>query len=369
MKGIWFACLFSVASVAFGAGEDVNKLLDKRLSQEAVDQAKQEEAMLAKRERQAFLNSGHEVMAQADRLIATITEWEGTIAALLTNEKGRLIAANASAVEQFMLLQKAERMSLVDAKSIRTGLDTLLAPAATAKDEDRYVPTDKLRKALEEDSRRIQTANTRYQALNNQLNAILGQTVTIKPGAIVLQEAIQNMQFKEGQDALAKKQKEEADKRATEQAKQESLEAERKRQAELDMQNQIELEKSKREHERKLQEAKNPELVARYAPFLAKDSHVLKAQDVRNTRPNVNGYWPRRKYDRPAPLSLSAINGWNALSDVSLFSEIIFSKHNQRPKGDFRKPVSEADWQEMEKRMKEFARYAPLWVELGLLEP
>lgn len=373
MKGIWFVCLFSVASAVFGAGEDVNKLLDKRLSQEAVDQAKQEEAILAQRERQAFLNSGREVMAQADRLIATITEWEGTTAALLTNEKGRLIAANDPAVEQFMLLQKAERMSLIDAKSIRTGLDTLLVPAATAKDEDRYVPTDKLRKALEEDSRRIQTANNRYQALNNQLNAILGQTVTIKPGAIVLQEAIQNMQFKEGQDALAKKQKEEADKRATEQAKQESLEAERKRQAELDRQKQIELEKLKREHERKLQEAKNPELVARYAPFLGKSNHILKgpnAGESRNkkARPDRNGHWPRTKDDRLKPLSLGILNSWNALNDVGIFSSIIFVSHNDRPNGDFKQPATEADWQEMEKRMKEFARYAPFWVEANLLE-
>lgn len=249
----------------------------------------------------------------------------------------------------------------------------MLTPAATAKDEDRYAPTDKLRKALEEDSGRIQTANNRYQALNNQLNAILGHTVAVKPGAIVLQEAIQNMQLKEGQEALARKQKEEADKRVSEQAKQESLDTERKRQTELDRQKQIELEKSQREHERKLQDAQNPELIKRYAPFLGKSNHILKgpnAGESRNkkARPDRNGHWPRTMDDRLKPLSLGVLNSWNALNDVGMFSSIIFVSHNDRPNGDFKQPATEADWQEMEKRMKEFASYAPLWVELGLLE-
>lgn len=369
MKGVYLWCLLAISPVALGAGSQVEELLDKRLGQQAVEEAKQEEAALAKRERQAVLVEGQEIMAQADRLIATIENWESTLNALLTNEKGKSISGSQASVDQFIRLQEAERMSLSQAKSIRAGLDTLLEPVSKAKDDDRYTPTDKLRNALKDDTRKIASGVAKYQVLNAQLKALFNQTDGTKSAQTTLGAAIEQRQIKRGEDEIAKQEQEEADKQARELTQHNALEEERRRQDAFDRKQQAQLEKSKREHERLLIEAQNPVLIQRYAPFLAKDSHVLKAQDVPNTRPTVNGYWPRTEGGRPAPLSLTAINGWKALSDVRLFSEIIFVQYNKRPRGDFRKPVSEADWQEMEKRMEEFARYAPLWVELGLLNP
>lgn len=372
MKGVYLCCLLAVSPVALGAGTDVEELLDKRLGKQAVEEAKQEEAVFAKRERQAFLVAGQEVTSQADHLIATISQWETSLTALLVNDQGRSIAANQASVEQFMYLQQAERMSLLQAKTLRAGLDTLLEPITTTKDGDSYTPTEKLRQALEEDARKIQAANSRYRTLDGQLKAILNQAGGARPAQTTLEAAISEWHLERGKQELARQQQEEENKRTTELARQNTLESERARQEELDRQQQIALEKSQRDHQRLLKEAQNPVLIQSYAPFLERADHILKRPnrpDPRNQdlKPDVNGYWPRIKDDRPAPLSLSVLNDWNALNDVDRFSFIIFVKYNERSKGNFRKPVSEADWIEMEKRMKEFAYYAPLWVELGLL--
>ena len=52
-----------------------------------------------------------------------------------------------------------------------------------------------------------------------------------------------------------------------------------------------------------------------------------------------------------------------------MFTFIALEYYNPRPKGDFKQPLTEAEWKKMQQRLDEFNRYAAAWQELGLLKP
>lgn len=130
-----------------------------------------------------------------------------------------------------------------------------------------------------------------------------------------------------------------------------------------------EMKQSEADHERLVKLATSEAVLNRYAPFIAKGERFLKEprRDDKKRFPDKNGFWPR--VNEPEPLSYSALNQWGAFSNVKMFSYIALSKWNPRPKGDFREPTTDADWKEMQKRLNEFQKYAPIWQEKGLLAP
>ncbi len=370
-----FLGLTAFSPLALCAEGDVGKLLDQRLNSDNADQAKQEQIAIAKGKRLAVLTEGNAAIKDLDTLQAAIERWENQMKAILTSAEGQALASDPVSVEDFIHLQEAKRYPLSQVEGIHSQVQSVLAPLQTASDSSLYAPTEALVGEIRTASKDAKEALIEYDRLQAKWRALLQRTkgVQVSANAPTLAAAID--QVKEEQA----KREFEAQQIARNQAKQDNqkriAEAEASKQNEIARQEierlnqEKELIRQQAEHQRMVKEASNEVLVRRFAPFLAKDVRSLKISNAnRDPRenPEIDHYWVNTK--EPEPLSYHALDQWGALSNVKMFSRIALVGQNHRPKGDFRNPTTDAEWREMQKRLDEFNRYAPIWVELGLLK-
>ena len=371
--------LLSMTAPTFAASEgEIGKLLDQRLNSENAAQAEAEQAAIAKGKRVAVLTEGNAVLKDLDALQATIDRWEAQMKAILTSPEGQALASDPVSIEDFMNLQAAKRMTLAQVDALRAQVQTVLAPVQAAAANSLYTPSPVLVAEIQNSSGAVKKAQADYDALQAKWRVLTQRTKGGAAGGPTLAAVIEKVKDEEAAremhaGQLARAQSDQARAAAAAEQRQ-RIEEEKARQDALDQQQQLELEKQRRAHDRLVKEAQNPVLVQRYAPFLGQAHHALKRPDSSRMvtdggKPDVNGYWPRIRDDIPAPLSYSALSAWGALTNVRMFVFIALSKHNERPKGDFREPASQADWDRMTRFQEEFNRYAPVWVELGMLKP
>lgn len=362
---------------------DIGKLLDERLSNETADGAKQEQLALAKAKRQGVLTEGDAVLKDIDTLQATIQRWENQMNALLTNAEGQALATDPVNVQHFIGLQHAERYQLDQVDGARGEIQTLLMPLQTASDNSLFVPGDTLVMEIRNKSKKVKDALKRYQELQTTLRALLqtSKGVQVNSDNPNLESSIQKLgeerakQDLETQQIARNKAENEQKKRLAEveaeivrvkaEGEIQRLKDEKKRLEEETERKRREAEQraeeAKRQHEHQQHLAKAKSLVSKYAPFLAKGDHTLSAGHHSPKGPLLNGSWP--KTDEPEPVSLTALNVWNALGDAKMFVKVATAPYNDRPKAGWQNLSDE----EAQKRLDEFNTYSDAWQELGLL--
>lgn len=390
------------------AAQDINKLLNQRLGAEAAGEVTQEQLALAKRKRVEVIGIGNTVLKNLNTLEATTKAWEDRLKALESNAEGQRIALDPANLEAYSVLRKKKPIDQDQIETLRQQVEATLNPLKVASNESPLMPSAALENAVKQDAETTRKALEEYERLQARVSYLIHQSAgkSVPSGSPSLKIALD--EYERGQverEMIIEKERQIKDEETIRQAKLEQKralaekEAERIRQ-ETEMKKteikneeiirqekadqeralakkeaerirqETEMKQSEADHERLVKLATSEAVLNRYAPFIAKGERVLKQPkggEGSKRNPDKNGFWP--KVNDPQPLSYSALNNWGAFSNVKMFSYIALSKWNPRPKGDFREPTTDADWKEMQERLDEFVKYAPIWQEKGLLAP
>lgn len=354
------------------ASQDINKLLNKRLSAEEAGEVKQEQLALAKRKRVEVIGSGNTVLKNLNTLEGATKAWEERLKALETNAEGQRIALDPASVEAYSALRKKKPIDQDQIETLRQQVEATLSPLKMASDESPLMPGEATFNAIKNDAETTRAAIKEYEELQTQVGYLIHKSAgqSVPSGSPSLKGALEEYERRQVERQMAKEKENRI--KNEEIIRQEKADQERalaKKEAER-IRQETEMKQAEADHERLVKLATSEAVINRYAPFLAKGERVLKQPkegEGSKRDPDKNGFWP--KANNPEPLSYSALNNWGAFSNVKMFSYIASTHWNPRPKGDFREPKTDADWKEMQKRLDEFVKYAPIWQEKGLLAP
>lgn len=368
--GLALGVSIPVQAAEDSASQDINKLLNQRLGAEVAGEVKQEQLALAKRKRVEVIGIGNTVLKNLNTLETTTKAWEDRLKALETNAEGQRIALDPANLETYSELRKKKPIDQAQIEILRGQVEATLNPLKVASNESPLMPSEATFNAIKNDAETTRAAIEEYERLQARVNYLVHKSAgqSVPSGSPSLKSALEEYERQQIEREMAReKENRIKDKEIIQQAKRDQERALAKKEAEGIVQ-ETEMKQTDADRERLVKIATSEAVLNRYAPFLAKGERVLKqpkGDEATKRFPDRNGYWPRVNY--PEPLSYSALNRWGAFSNVRMFSYIALSKWNTRPKGDFREPTTDADWKEMQKRLNEFQKYAPIWQEKGLL--
>lgn len=339
---------------------NIDQLIDQRLSTEMTNEAKQEQLALAKSKRVEAVTRGTMVLDQLKVLEKTDEDWQQRLTTLETTDEGKSIAANPSSIETFVTLQESKPISQNDIEIIRKKVEAVLTPIKVVGDDSLFVPSKSTLAALQGDEATVNKAMENYERLQAKLNLLLSRYAgqSLKPGSPSLKIALEEYHRAEYEREMVFDQ--ESRQKALEivqKAKRERAEAEAQEEAARIRLKTQEM-KVQTEYNSLFRVATSEQVKRKFAPFLSSGRF----------QPGVlNCNYPYRwgKGDREGPISYNMLVKCNALNNVKQFANYASHKGNDRPR--WSKPVSNADWDKMDALLAEFNQYASIWVEQGLL--
>lgn len=369
--------------------------LSDAMELKAAHHAKREERALRRSRLLAIQAKGDAALTQVARLEGEIDQWQQNTTALLTDDRGKSLAAKEEHVSAFHVLRGKELPSKQYAAAIRTRIESLIEPVTTAlkENEPGYVPSEDLVNAIEQEQATAKELAARYKDAREQVEGLLTAARTAGgPADVTLQVAIDRLKEKYAQqqaavinaaeaeartkaDALLAEAKREQLLKAAEHEEQRirSETARQEQQAKHDAQ-QAKTDAAERdrqvERERLLALAKDEQIQAKYQPFLAKGRFSFAA---------------RKKRDGVSePASYTGLKDSYVFTDLKVFVSAACARYIyfQEPgrdrmiRFDFREndrphwpayPSTDEEWSEANKKFEEFKLLAPVWRELGVL--
>lgn len=339
---------------------NIDQLIDQRLSTEMTNEAKQEQLALAKSKRIEVVARGTTILDQLKVLEKTGEDWQQRLTTLETTDEGKGIAANPLGIETYVALRENKPISQNDIEIIRKKVEAVLTPIEEVGDDSLFVPSKSTIAALQGDEATVNKAMENYERLQAKLNLLLSRYAgqSLKPGSPSLKIALEEYHRAEYEREMVFDQ--ESRQRAREvvqQAKRERAEAEAREEAARIRLKTQEME-VQTEHDRLVRIATSERVKRKFAPFLSSGRFQPGVL-------NCNYLYRWGKGDREGPISYNMLVKCDALTDVKQFANYASHKGNDRPR--WPKPVSNADWDKMDALLAEFKQYAPIWVEQGLL--
>lgn len=329
--------------------------------------AERERQALAKAKLQSLHDQGEEINGTLKQAEAELTAWREKIEPELKGPKGRALATDADSVRKFSQVYELPRPTDEEIRACRARVSTLLEPAGKALSGGAalYVPDDAVGKQLQTERNFAADALRSARNARQTAEALLAEAAAKGPGGSkTLEDAMTQANRSRTEDLAAsiaakedKARREAMEREADARAHQIEV---RSRQKVKDIEDETAINVETARRESLLKRAKDPAIQANYAPFLAKG------------RANLGGGTLNAYYDIPAAVSLSLIQQRRALDSPSAFAnagagKAVGFRHNDRPTWSF--PRDEQEMAEMGRRLEEFRELAPVWVELGLLQP
>lgn len=317
---------------------------------------------------------------QAKKALSGIDEelglWSQRVQAALTSDAGRAVSGDPAAVERFQTVYSLPRPDSADTQARRAAVSALVeGPERALSSGVLYIPDDA---SLVEIQRQRAWSETKLAELRRNREVAEGilkdAAAAGLRGNMTLGEAMANRQNKKAEERAAVLASEE------ENARQEAAQLETQaRAAQIrefgkdsaagvhtetkekvsDSRADRYLDTTVGERERLMKLAKDPAIQAKFQPFLAKG------------RANIgNGF--KQNYAFPKPAQFQLLQHGGALDNYEKFAlagcgELNMFGHNDRPR--WARPTNDAELEEMRRRFELFKKLAPIWIELGLLQP
>lgn len=366
-RGVLIAALslalgMSPVAYAYQAKDEnnIDQLIDQRLSTEMTNEAKQEQLALAKSKRVEAITRGTTILDQLKVLEKVGGDWQQRLTTLEATDEGKGIAANPSSIETYVALRENKPIRQNEIEIIRKKVEAVLTSIKAVGDDSLFVPSKSTIVALQEDEATVNKARENYERLQAKLDLLLDRFTGYpsKTGGPGLKIAVDEYHRAEDERELVSDQ--ESRQRAREivqQAKREQEEAKAREEA-ARIRLMIQEMEVQTEHDRLVRIATSERVKRKFAPFLSSGRF----------QPGVlSCSYPYRwgKGDREGPISYNMLVKCNALNNVKQFANYASHKGNDRPR--WSQPVSNADWDKMEALLAEFNQYASIWVEQGLL--
>ena len=334
----------------------------------------------------ALADLADEAYALLDELEHELDTWDRVVHTLLSNELGELIAGRPELVREFDAIYNQGRPPASRARAIRERVDTLLAPIQEGLQDDPTAvePSPELVEQLtaEQDAavEMLQVYRDHRQMIDDTCSQALDQGVRASTD---LQAAITELHKgyrREEQEkivaAAAEARKINAERLARaeyDKVIQQGLDEEaRIRQDTANSQKLAEEQRDKTktlaaaeaeriraeaERQRLLKLAQDPAVQAKYAPFLTHGKYMI-------------GTSPKRFHQIPQPVSYSRLQRMGALRSPLDFANVGAGQPfgwNDRP--HWKTPSTQQELEQYTALLQQFRELAPIWVELGLLQP
>jgi len=317
-----------------------------------------------------------------ERLQEQIEAWQNEIEPCLKNERGQFLAAQPDLVRRFAAAYRAPRFKQADLEAAKSRVAELSRPFddALGGRGALFNPDDDDKKTLaaqiQQEQQLAQNALSNLRQARNAASAILEQAKTLgNKATYTLAEAmdkedrgfaldmaqktasLQEQAQREAAELEAQALAEQTRKLAKQRVAQ--IEADTAAKAE-ELKKQLSLDAERAERKRLQEMAKDPAIQAKFKPFLAKGYRDCAS----NPRWSVNEF--------PRPVSLNVLHNSGALNDAYEFARAGAGKvgmftFNDRPRWGY--PTREEDLKQFEPLLKQFKQLAPIWVEMGLLQP
>ncbi len=371
------------------------------------ENAKMERLALARASLLSLSQLGEEILQTLDQVQNELKRWEEEIEPLLTNDRGKRLAANPELVKAFNAIYAARKTSPAELEKDRTRVQALLLPVENQLKSagDISAPTEGIAAELQEEKTLSQTKLNACRTAREGLESFLaqaeraGQTspktlhaaieelkisyaleqariinetedATQKQIAQLIAEARRQQLEQAGKDEVQRIEAETRKKQAEAEAERARIDAETaKIQSDIEARQQLtqaESERAKeaarREKLRKLAEDSNVQ--KKFLPFLEKGIF------------NFGSPSPKNRYEFAKPVSLTDLQKIGALEDGRSFAAVgagkktekfAYASSNDRPKWNY--PTAEEEFKQYEALLIQFKDLAPIWVEMGLLQP
>ncbi len=309
--------------------------------------------------------------------------WSALSSALLTDERGQRLATDADVVQDYRSLTRIARPARNLAEHVRERVETLMQPvrAALTANDSAYIPSEGLVELLERERQSVTAAIDSYsraqEHLEGLLAALVHQTGTETLSAVIERVVAAEARAQAGAVAAARieavqetrknlAQAEGAKVRGVGQSEVERIQAEEDaEQARIDGES-LRI-RQQGERERLLKLAKDADIQARFAPFLA-SGRRYPARYEGSVR------WLERKPSgrtAPRPVSLRELKTGGVLDDFDCFiaaatsSKSKTSAQNDRPHWPM--PAAPTEWQSLRRDFELFQQLLPVWVELRIV--
>lgn len=338
---------------------------------------------LAKVRLQRLRHSADDVIALTRQFEREHDEWAALATGLLSDERGKRLAADPDAVQAFRSLSQASRPLRGLSEQVRQNVATLMAPldAALKDDDSAYSPSETLAVQLEEEMKRALAAIDEYQRPRRQLEGLVLATAA-RSGADTLATVIQRLEAANARSqasAIAV-----AQQQATNEVREQVAEAEGTKVREIGKshaervkaeedaeQARIDAEalrtRQSGERDRLLKLANDSAVQARFAPFLSAGRRY-PARYEGSVRWLERKPWGRTP---PRPVSLRELKTGGVLDSLQNFvvaaasSKSKTGAQNDRPHWPM--PTTQAEWTAAEAEFNLFNELVPVWVELRVL--
>lgn len=334
-----------------------------------VQSMQQEQATVAAVELDRIQSRINEVIRQAEQLGQARTEWTTLTQRLLTDNDGRLIAAQPDRVKAFIAMQRQEHAPSGLSEDIKRRANQLLQDirAARANSASAWSPGRPTLALIEPDETAVSNALKTYRDAIQQVLALVQAGRDTEPAPATLQEAINDV------EALYARQQAAAIAAARDEAERTAASALAKAEADKTLavgeaqRLQVEADTQKLREQARVERLKSlaadAAIQAKYTPLLDKGYVQLGWNYNRGRVAN-------QKTERAQPLSLSAIQYAGLLKNVEAFAQLMCgvgdtATNDRRKRSDY--PKNEEDWKRWEEMRREFSELAPIWVEMGLL--
>lgn len=339
----------------------------------------QERRNAARVELTAFRERLTQALKQLDDFDTELNEWDSEIATLLTSDDGRLLAADERSIDAFASLYAIQRPGKEDVAARRGRIQMLLQPVESALNGNStpVPPQEGSLKALESEmtlsSKELYQQRDARETIKGMLAA--ARAVDRKAEA-TLAKAMEDLNARraktladriaevrqrvdaERQDKLVELEERKAREIANAEVQRREANLEAQRQAVVSETHQAE-EKAELARLKKL--AEDPAIQANYKPFLSKGAYRLGL-------PTGTGY---QHYKPPKPVSYNDVVRLGILNDVAHFvsAGAGTGQYDRQDRPRWPEPKTETEWKEYQRRLDEFKQLAPIWRDMGLLQP
>lgn len=317
-----------------------------------------------------------------EQLQGQIAAWQNEIEPCLKNEHGQFLAGQPDLVRRFAAAYRAPRFKQADLEAARNRVAELSRPLDDALGGRcaLFNPDDDDKKSLaaqiQQEQQLAQNALSNLRQSRNAASALFEQAKTLGNKATYtladamdkedrgfaldmaqktasLQEQAQREAVELEAQALAEQTRKLAKQRVAQ------IEAETAAKAE-ELKKQQSLDAGRAERKRWQDMAKDPAIQAKFKPFLAKGYNDCAS----------NPRWSQNEF--PRPVSLNVLHKSHALDNGYEFARAGAGKvgmftFNDRPLWSY--PTREEDLKPFDELLKLFKQLAPIWVEMGLLQP
>lgn len=343
-----------------------------------LEAVEQQRAALAEVTLRSLRDDAAQVLRGIERVVQLRTQWDRDVQALLDNDSGRQLGADADRVRRFAALLHVSLPEPEVLAAQQARMEALVTPIGNALSGKlaMFSPDDQFRRQIDAEGQRVREQERALADNARMLAAIVSEVSdsASAPADEPLRVKVDRYEREVAATRLRTIQEAQAEVERQETARLAELRAQEARDDAARKERELEAELRRKR-------AADPTIQARYRPFLTKGRFIFNTARnwsyIGNPGPDFG--------DIPAPASLRRLKSIGALNNEFVFwatgaglqpSESVAKKYGYHGQGYGNDrhtwggwPRTEEEHKMIKEQFQEFQELAPLWIEMGLLKP